>query len=317
MRILLFLVLSSLMVLGGYWVFAAQMIERQVATQISAAPQLSGTARSVAGFPLSFRQVIAAPQWRSRDGQKSWSAPELTLQAPSYLPNQITALFPRNQSLQSGSFATALQTSGMTGLLTIGTDRTLRKAHLEIDTATLTPPLAVEWGQGLAFGLQQTEATVYNFDARADDLRFGPDFAALLSPDMTGMGAEIDDLKLIGTAEFMAPLPVGAAWPGLSAISLSHAHLHWGALQITANGAMERSAAGTFDGQIALQIADWQPLLGLLQHHEMLAPDAVFMAGLFFASQSEPGTNRLTLPLEIRDSLLVLGPFVLFQLPAF
>ncbi len=317
MRILLFLILSSLLMLGGYWVVASQMIERQVAALIAASAQITGTPRSVTGFPLSFHQIIEAPHWRSRDGQSGWNAPELTLHAASYQPNRITAQFPHSQMLHLGTIDTVLHTTEMTGQVTIGADQHLRAARLMIESAALSPALLIESAQTIRIFLEQTAGERYGVQAQADALHLAPEIVTLIAPGMAWDATQIERLSLTAVIDLTSPLQFGASWPDLTALDLTQAHLNWGALQIAADGRIERSASGVFDGKITLQVADWQPLLALLQQHDILPPDAAVMAAMFFAAQSEPGTNRLSLPLELRDSILSLGPIALMQLPSF
>ena len=314
MRILLFLCLSTLLALGGYWVFAAAMIERQTAALLSDNSRLQGNAQSVTGFPLAFRTRIDAPSWRSQDGQRAWEAEDITLQAPSYRPNEIAALFPPVQQLRLGAAETRLTTDDMTARLVLTPDRHLRLAALEMQATSFTPPLALAALAAGQIELHWVEGSRYNLQASAEALRLSPEIHALLGPDDAAL---VEDLALSATADFTGPVPLQGPWPGLETLQLAEAHLAWGTLRLSATGQLARGAAGQIEGGFQLTVADWQALLALLQQLDILPPDAALMAGMLFAAQAEPGTNRLTLPLDLRDGMVWLGPVALVQLPAF
>lgn len=317
MRVFLFLTLTTLLALGGYWVFAAQMIERRAATLLSDRSYLQGQLHTVTGFPLEFRTRIDAPSWRSHDGLHAWGAEEIALQAPSYRPNQITASFPPVQRLRLGATEAQLTTDGMTGRLVVTPDRQLRAAALELRSATLSPPLAIETLAAGTVSLRWIADNRYSLQAGADALRLSTALPALLGPQDGGDATRVEELDVTATAEFTRPLPLQGPWPGLQALDVTEARLAWGALRLAATGQIARSPSGLIEGGFRLTVADWQPLLALLQQLDILPPDAALMAGMFLAAQAEPGTNRVTLPLELRDAMLWLGPVALVELPAF
>ncbi len=316
MRIFSALLLTSLLMLGAAWGVSAKLIHQQVADRMAASPQLDGTARRVTGFPLSFQLVIERPEWRSQDGQANWHGPELGLHAPSLQPNQITIAFPNRQDLQLGLLETTLTAETMQAMVTINLDRDLHSAALEMEAVSLTPALGITGLSAAHVNLQHTETARYALQGHVEGLRLTEVLAETLDPAAELQAAMIDDLQLTGTVEFASALPLQAPWPAVIALDLTDARLDWGRVQVGLTGQAVRNDAGQYDGRFDLRLEDWEPILALLRRYDVIPPDAAMMAAMFFAAQSEPGTNRLSLPLDLRGSLLSLGPFPLIQLPA-
>lgn len=316
MRFLLRIFLIAALLFGGYWFFAAQMITRQGTAVMGNAAQLDGRVQPVTGFPMAFRTRIDDPALRSRDGFWGWSASEIALSSASYQPNRIRADFPTTQTIRLGGFDHALEARGMQGALDLGLDQTLRAATLELDAAQLTPDAPLTDIGPSTLGLRQIDGARYLMDARIEDLTLAPATLALVSPDES-LPDQIASIVLSAEVEFAEPLPLRAPWPEMREIDLRQARLDWGDLQGSLSGTITRNAAGLMDGQIALELEDWQPFHALLIAQGVLPPDAAMLAGMFLASQAAAGSNAVTLPLEMRESVLSLGPFALLQLPRF
>lgn len=317
MRVFLFLVLSSGLVLGGYWVFAAQMIERQVASYLANSSRLFGTAGSVTGFPLGFSLRITAPQWHSRDTQIAWRASDLTLRAPSYQPNHITAEFPTHQILRLGAVETDVRTEQMRAMLTVSAARHLRSAALDLQEARFSQALGITSLARSQIRLQHLDDTRYALQTEIRGVGIAVDLLDQVALGASPTATMIDAFHLEATADFATALQIDAPLPEVMALDVTDARLDWGDLRLSAVGRLDRSATGFIEGSLRLQIEDWRPLLALLQHSGILPQDMAMMAAMFFASQSDPETGQLTLPLELRASQVFLGPFPVLQLPAF
>lgn len=316
MRLLLLMILTAALLFGGYWVFAAQMIERQGSEIMDNSAQLDGRLQPVTGFPLNFRTTIEAPVWRSRDGLSGWAASELALTSASHQPNRINATFPASQTLRLGGIDMTLEARDMRGTLALGADQSLRAADLQVAGSDLGPAAPVTGMGGTALALHQIDGPRYAFDAQIQDLRLTSETLALVSPDAS-LPEHMDLLALRAEAEFARPLPVQMPWPELQALDVIDARLDWGPLQASMTGRLTRNATGMMEGQIQLVLQDWRPFHTLLIANGILPPDAAMLAGMFLAGQAAPGTHSVTLPLDLRDQVLSLGPFALAQLPRF
>ncbi|MFN7003556.1 MAG: DUF2125 domain-containing protein [Roseinatronobacter sp.] len=316
MRLLLVVTLTAMLVLGGIWVFAAQMIERTVAAQIAGSPQLRGRVTPVTGFPLALRSTIEGPRWLARDGRTGWQAPELGIEAASFRPNRVTARFPTDQVLRIEGVDTRAGVADMTATIEAALDQTLREAALDMAAATFEPPLLVSGIDAGAFLLRQVADTGYLLEGDVTAMRLAPDVLSLIPPQALP-GATLSLRTVQADLHFAQALPLRGPLPDILSVTLRSAALDWGDLQMTAKGALNRNPSGLIDGAIDLTLADWQPFHALLVAQGILPPDAAFLASMFFAGQSEPGTNRITLPVHFRDSVISLGPFALAQLPQF
>lgn len=316
MRFLLLLSLTAALLLGGYWVFAAQMIERQGAAIMGQSPQLDGRVEPVTGFPLAFRTTITQPVWRSRDGRSGWTAAGLDLVSTSYQPNRISARLPAAQSVRLGGIDIALDARDMRATVEIGADQSLRAADLSLQSVQIEDTAPITGIGQSALDLRLIEGSRYALDAQISDLRLAPETLALVSPDAS-LPDLVSHITLTAEAEFARVLPLQTPFPDLQELVVTEARLDWGALQATMTGELARSATGMMDGQILLVLQDWRPFHALLVAQGALPPDAAMLAGMFLASQAAPGTNAVTLPLDLREQVLSLGPFALAQLPRF
>lgn len=316
MRLFLLLILSATLLFGGYWVFAAQMIERQGTALLARSAQLGGQMQPVTGFPRAFRTTIEAPLWRSRDGLSGWSAAELALAAASHQPNRISADFPTAQVLRLGGTDMAVDTQHMTGALALGADQSLRAVELQLGGAEFGPAAPLSAAGQSALNLRQIEGARYAVEAQINDLSLAPGTLTLIGSE-TDLPDLVARIAITAEAEFAHGLPLRTPWPDLQALDLTGAILDWGALQASMTGRLARSASGTMDGQIQLELQDWRPFHALLLAQGALPPDAAMLAGMFLAGQAAPGTHAVTLPLELRAQVLSLGPFALARLPQF
>jgi len=316
MRFAVMFLLTAVLSCTGYWFFAAQMIERQSAAMLARNPMVQGVAGSVSGFPLAFRSTLQDLEWRSRDGLRGWQADSLLLNAASYQPNRIHMRFPARQEIGLAGLTSELQTRMMEGEVTLGADLTLRAARVTLEDADVEPALLVDRLRGADVALEHVEGSVYTLTAMANALELAPALLSQIDPDDT-LPDRLERFQLATNLSFDAPLNAQGQMPGLTSLVLSDAQLDWGPLQMQAEGQLTRNAQGALDGQIALRLQDWRPFHALLVANGTLPPDAAMMAGLFLASQAEAGSNAVTLPLEMRASVLSLGPFALLRLPPF
>ncbi len=317
MRFTVKAILAAALFWGVYWFAAAQIIEHQIKALVARNTLLAADATStVTGVPLGFHMTLRDVDWRSRDGLRAWQADAVTLDAASYWPNRIYIGFPEQQEIGLAGLTSRLHSTAMTAQTSFGADLILREALMTLGETRMEPPLFVDGLNGADMSLQRIESGTYSLSVQAGSLVFAAPVLAALDPDEI-LPDHLDGFQIDASLQFTGPIPLQGPLPRLTSMQVVNAQLDWGALKLTLDGQITRSEAGALDGQMILALQDWRPFHALLVSNGALPPDAAMMAGLFLAAQAQPGGHAVSLPLELRASVLSLGPFPVMRLPLF
>lgn len=309
-------ILAAALVWSAAWFAAAWIIERHGNALVARSDLLTAQPGPVAGFPLSFQTTAHNVDWRSRDGRSGWQADEITLQAASFQPNRLHMQFSDQQQIRLAGLTSRLQSADMAADATLRADLTLATARMTLNDARLEPPLFVDRSGLAELSLEHIEGGTYALSIRAHTLGLAAPVLEALDPDQT-LPDHLDELRLDAALQFSAAIPAQGPLPQLISLHMKDAQLDWGALNLGLDGQISRSDTGALDGQMALSLQDWRPFHAMLVATGALPPDAAMMAGLFLAAQTQSGSHAVTLPLDLRDSMLSLGPFPLVRLPLF
>lgn len=314
MRFVTYLLLAGTMLFSGYWALAAHLGTSQADAILDRAPSLSGQTGRVRGYPLEFETEIQAPRWQNAAENMRWQAETVTLTVPSLRPATATLRFPPRHQIDVAGQTHLLQTRDMTTRITAQTDLTLSAARLDLEEATLDPPLGIHMLGPVSAHLHHRTGRQYALQIDARDIVLSPETLALIDPAQT-LSAAITTLRMTAELHFSAPFDLRGSVPALTDIALDALHVIWDDVEIGLEGQITRDAAGLLDGALRLSLSDWQVLHRLLTGSGLLSDDAAMMAGMLLASQAEPGSTAITLGLDLSASTLSLGPFALLQLP--
>ena len=309
MRMLVLSLVALGALFGGYWSLGAYLGGTQAAAMLQGTPELSGRVASLGGFPQRIEVTLEEPRWQSEG--VSWQAEEVRLHAATLRPTALRADISPLQNLTLGGLSHAIEAQDLTGQITLGLDRSVRAAKVDLTDARFDPALGLSALGPLTARLTHAEDARYDIALQADalDLPPLPLFADPDSADLTGA------LRLAGQITLSDTLQIGAPARDLRQLDLSDMVLQLGDLDIGLSGTVDRDTTGLLDGTIRLHLSDWQVLHRLLRETGLLSPDEAQLAAMLLGSQAEAGGTAITLDLTLTRSALAFGPFTLVQLP--
>jgi hypothetical protein len=316
MRALVYVCALALVLPGGYWLGAAQLLPGWLNAEIARQPDLDGRVQPVTGFPARFDLVLDNPAWRSAESDLEWRSALVTASIPSFAPNRLRLDLSAPHDVVFGRVALQMDSARFDGDIALGLDLALADAGISLADMRLTPALAVHTLAGLDMRLTAQEGARYGLALEGRDLHLAPAFLASFGPE-----ADLPDILsafgLDAVLAFERPLAVTAPLPVLRQIDLARATLVWGDIQLGLSGQVRRNESGDLDGDLTVVARNWQPLLRALVAAGVLAPDIAGYVGMFLTGQADPVTGEVALPLLLRRSVLSLGPFALLEVPRF
>lgn len=314
MRLLLKLMLVVAIGFCAYWALAAQIIPRQGTQVLARTAGLEGTAGPVSGFPFAFQTRIEDAAWQDTHGQFRWQSAHLDVEAASYQPNRLRLAFPAPQMLDLAGQDLRLETAHQIIDATLNRDLSLAEGQITIRDMQITPPVTLTGFGALEGSLVQTEPMRFQADLEITDLALADILRLQIDPSQSRPD-RIDRITLEAALTFAAPEGAPEMPPVLSHLDLTGLHMTWSDLWLTLSGVLTRAPTGLFDGELSLHSPAWRDLHQALGDAGFLDSDAMMLAGMLLASQADPDTGAITLPLSVRQSTVALGPFVFGTLP--
>lgn len=316
MRVIVTICIIGSAVFAGYWAISAQMIARITPDIFAQTHQVDAQTGKVSGFPFAFRTELEGLRWHSQDRTIIWHMPYVSFESASYQPNQISARFAPTHNLEYDSLPIELQQAAMVGNLAVDQNLNIVTAALSIDAATATPPVFLQEMDSLRVAMNRIEPDRYDLRFAAQGLHLSPELRRTLDPNGTHP-EQIAYLALDAVAQFNAPLALNSPMPQPDRMDIRELQLDWGEMLVTGNGQLTLADTGGLDGTLSLTLDDWRVLHALLVETGTIDGEAAMMAGLFLGSQAQSGSTKITLTLNVSDSVVSLGPFALAQLPRF
>lgn len=316
MRVILTICIIGSALFAGYWAISAQMIARIGPDTLAQSRQFDAQTSNVTGFPFAFRTDLENLRWRSADRTIVWDMPHVAFESASYQPNQISARFSPTHSLEYASLPIDLRQTSMVANLSVDQNLSIVTADLAIDAASATPPLLLQNMDSLRVDMNRIEPDRYDLSIAAQGLHLSPELRRALDPNGTHP-EQIAYLALNAETRIDTPLALNSPMPLPQHLDIRELQLDWGEVLVTGDGQLTLADTGGLDGTLSLTLEDWRVLHALLVETGTIDSDAAMMAGLFLGSQAQAGGTRITLSLNVSDSVVSLGPFALAQLPRF
>jgi hypothetical protein len=316
MRLILKLFILGSAIFAGYWAISAYLITKYGPDALAQSPRIDAQQGQVHGFPFAFRTELDNVHWHSSDQALGWQVPRITLEAASYLPNQIKATLSPSQSLTYMDQHFDLNHDGMQAEIVVDHLLSIGMAAFTLHSATAKPALALREIERLHATVQSTGAESYRLDLSAQGLHLSPEFRRTLDP-MESHPEQIAHTALHADLVFDGPLALNSPTAQLRQITIHDMQLDWGAVEVSGHGQLERAASGGLDGTLSLGLQDWRVLHAMLVQSGAIDTDAAMMAGFFLGSQAQPGGTAIELVFNVTGSVIAFGPFILGQLPPF
>jgi hypothetical protein len=164
-----------------------------------------------------------------------------------------------------------------------------------------------------------TRADTHRLGLAVNAVTLGADLARTVAP--ADLPARIDLIHLDAYARLTAPIDRLAAQtrPALATLDLADVRLIWGALKLTAKGALKADGSGFAQGEIALRIEGFRRIPPLLVALNLVKPELAptLARALEVLAEGAADANVLEITLKCADGRMSLGPVPLGSAPQF
>src|SRR6056297_93494 len=323
LRGLIGLMMVAALAWSGYWFIISSSLQQGFEDWFDARRAEGWVADygalGVQGFPNRIDTVIDDLDLADPDTGLAWSAPRFQINALSYRPNHVIAVWPNSQRLATPLEKFDSESSDMRASLVLTPD-----AQLQIDRTALTAetlvirPLAGEGQTGIqalrlaAEHVPMQNAATYRLGLAAEGLAPSLPWRRTVDPDGS-LPERFDAVSADMTVEFDKPWDRSAievARPQPRQITLKLAEARWGRLELQAAGAVSVDAQGLPTGEITIKARNWREILQISVAAGAISPGlaGALEDGLSLLSQLSGNPNTLDIPLGFRNGRMLLGP---------
>jgi hypothetical protein len=321
MRSLLAILILGASLWGGYWFVGSRGIEAAFSQWFDARRADGWVAETralgVQGFPNRFDTVFEDLVLADPQSGLAWEAPRFQINALSYRPNHVIAVWPERQLVATPQEKFVVESRDMRASLVIAPDTALapRRMTLTAEFLRVTPQARVEETTALSaltLAAERMEGATYRLGLRAEGLTLAAPWRALLDPEnrlpqmISGASADL-------TVTFDKPWDRSAierARPQPTQIKVALADGRWGELQLQAAGTVEVDAQGLPEGEITLKARNWREIVTLMRVAGVL-PESLagsVESGLGMMARMAGNPETLDIPLGLRGGRIWLGP---------
>jgi hypothetical protein len=328
MRALLWGILAIAGLWSGYWWVGSTAVERSAvdwfAAQSAQGLQASHDGIGVQGFPNRFDLTVTAPNLSDPARGLGWTAPFVQIFAMTWKPWHLIAALPNTQEVTVADQTVTITSTHMLASLLLHPGTALALNETRLDAAEVGFASSLGWSltaaQINASTLQDaTRADTHRLGLAVNAVTLGADLARTVAP--ADLPARIDLIHLDAYARLTAPIDRLAAQtrPALAALDLADVRLIWGALKLTAKGALKADGSGFAQGEIALRIEGFRRIPPLLVALNLVKPELAptLARALEVLAEGAADANVLEITLKCADGRMSLGPVPLGSAPQF
>src|SRR6056297_663066 len=323
LRGLIGLMMIAALAWSGYWVMVSSSLEQGFKAWFDDRRAEGWVADygtlDVQGFPNRIDTVIADLALADPDTGLAWTAPRFQINALSYRPNHVIAVWPDTQRLATPLEKYDIQSSDMRASLVLAPD-----AQLQVDRTALTAetlvirPVQAEGQTELralrlaAEHVPLQNAATYRLGLAAEGLAPSLPWRRTVDPDGS-LPDTFDAFSADMTIEFDKPWDRSAievARPQPRQITLKRAEARWGRLELQAAGAVSVDTQGLPTGEVTIKARNWREILEMSVAAGAIPPGlaGALEDGLSLLSQMAGNPNTLDIPLGFRNGRVMLGP---------
>ncbi|MET4102477.1 hypothetical protein ABIE58_001911 [Roseovarius sp. MBR-78] len=328
MRAILAVIVIAAALWAGYWVIGSratlQAFEAWFDARRAEGWQAETSALDVQGFPNRFDVVFKGLMLADPATGLAWEAPRFQINALSYRPNHVIAVWPDSQRIATPREKFRLDSRDMRASLVIAPDSALapRRMTLTADVLRITPearPAEITALSALSLAAEREEGAAYRLGLRAEGLTLAAPVRARLDPEgrlpdrISGFAADV-------TATFDKPWDRSAierARPQPTHIRVRLAEGRWGDLHLQAAGEVDVTPEGWPEGDIALKARNWREIVTLLRVAGVL-PESLASSvesGLGMMARMGGNPDTLDISLGFGGGRMWLGPVPLGPAP--
>jgi hypothetical protein len=280
MKRLGWLVFGGIVVWSGWWYASATVADRVIAAWLEER-RAEGWAADVSalgtrGFPLRLETTLEGLSLVDPDTGVAWQAPRVTLTRPAYAPTDITVTLPAEHRLASPLEQLTITSTASSAQLSVAPTPALTVWNSAIALEDFTITSSQGWTSAVARADITTQAgeAPFSYIIRADLAQVAPGGPILRILDPANLLPEsLARLSIDATVTFDEPWDIDALQqrrPQPRAIDLRTVEMLWGEIEVRVAGDMTVDENGVPEGDIAVQIVNWQALLDLLQSNGVL-----------------------------------------------
>lgn len=316
MRVILTTLVLAAVGYGAYWHISARSLDTEISATLARSEVISVADYTLGGFPHRFDLTLNAPRLHLPDATITWRGDVLNIHALSYQPHHVIAVFPDLQHItlfgqdwvvRSPDARASLVAAPMQG-------GSLDRANLVFEVPEFAQGSQLHRADSLRASLTHISDAHYQLALELSGLR--PDAAVRAALGATDtLPPLLARSRVMATLEFAEPLQVNGRLPTVQDINVTDAEIIWGDISLQATGRLRPDLGGTVSGQLDLRVTNWDQGLALMAAGGMIDPDATQMARMMLTAMSDRETGQLDLPLQIRQSVMSIGPLVLGHLP--
>lgn len=328
MRALLAIILVAAGLWAGYWVIGSRATLSAFETWLDARRAEGWVAETgsldVQGFPNRFDVVFEDLILADPATGLAWEAPRFQIDALSYRPNHVIAIWPDQQRIATPQEKFRIESRDMRASLVMAPDAALapERMTLTADFLRVTPETRPEETTALStlsLAAERQEGTTYRLGLRAEGLTLAARTRTRLDPE----GRLPDRISGFSTdlvATFDKPwdrTAIEQARPQPTNLRVRLAEGRWGDLLLQAAGEVDVTPEGWPEGEITLKARNWREIVSILRSAgalpESLASSVESGLGMMARLKGNPDT--LDIPLGFGGGRMWLGPVPLGPAP--
>ena len=330
MRLLVTLLIAVVALWSGYWFIGSNGVQSGFATWFEERRDEGWVAEysdlTVQGYPSRFDTVFEDLALADPDTGLAWEAPRFQINALSYNPGHVIAVWPGTQLIATPLEKYDVESRDMRASAVVGvsTQLPLERSTLTAQSLAISPqgrdePTHIEALSLAIETMPATTAPVYRLGLRADGVAPSVPVRARLDP-RDSLPETLEGLQADMVVEFDKPWDRSAievARPQPRRIEVKLAQARWGRLELQAAGEVRVDARGVPTGEITVKARNWREILELAVTAGAIPEGfaGTLEDGLSLLSQMAGNPKTLDIPVGFRGGRVLLGPIPIGPAP--
>jgi hypothetical protein len=327
-RLLLAVIVIAALGWSAYWVIGQRGLVRGLEDWFEARRAEGWVAETselrVRGFPNRFDTGLSDLVLADPETGLAWEVPYFQLNALSYRPNHVIAVWPEEQRIATPREKFRLKARDMRASLRIAPGSAFAPDNLTLTAEFLqiTPEARANETTALTaltLAGQRLEDRTYRLGLSAEGLTLSPPWRDRLDPE-NRLPAQISGLEADLTVTFdkiWDRSAIEVARPQPTRIKVDLVDGLWGQLHLQAAGEVEVTPEGLPEGEITLKARNWREMIAVAQAAGAL-PDSLASTvenSLGLLARMSGNRNTLDITLNFSGGRVRLGPIPLGPAP--
>jgi hypothetical protein len=329
MRKLFAIAILAALAYGGYWFFLAHMrrdlLEDWLADRRADGWIAETTALKVEGFPSRIDTFVDGLSLADPEEGWRWDADAFQILSLAWKPNHLVAAWPGKQVVGTPYESLAISGDVLRGSVVFKPTPRLEldRTTIELGDVTFTGDLG--WQAGISKAIF---AVRNDPDVARNAYRIGLDASGLIPPnawmeELPGSDAlprRMETVSVDAHVIFDRPwdrISIEEENPAIRSIALADARVHWGALDLRAEGELVADADGYADGEVTLRARNWREMLAIAESSGAMtaAMAGTLRSGLDLIAMLSGDEDNVQVPVTFADGRARVGPVPIGRAP--